>query len=58
MPFAWILLSPKELQQFSQSILALSIFISNIFFANNSGYFDGDANTKPLLHTWSLSVEE
>ena len=52
------LLLPASLKSFSKSALWLSFFSSNIFFKNESGYFDAAANTKPLLHTWSLSVEE
>jgi len=57
-PFAWVLLSPSDLTDFSQSLIAVSIFASNIFFWRESGYFDAAAELKPLLHTWSLAVEE
>lgn len=51
-------LTPAELQNFGQSVTAVSIFTSNIFFWRDSGYFSGASELKPLLHTWSLAVEE
>ena len=42
----------------ARSSLASIIFASNILFYRQSGYFDGDLDSNPLLHTWSLSVEE
>lgn len=57
-PFAWILLSPAELISFSKSLMAVQIFASNFFFWQDGGYFETAAELKPLLHTWSLAVEE
>ncbi|WP_293329330.1 acyltransferase family protein [Parvibaculum sp.] len=57
-PFAWFLLTPSNLKDFSQSIVATIGFSSNFLFWKESGYFDTDAALKPLLHTWSLAVEE
>ena len=57
-PFAWALLSPAELKSFGQSLIAVSTFTSNILFWQESGYFDIESELKPLLHTWSLAVEE
>lgn len=57
-PFAWWLLLPGELQDFFQSFAAASLSVSNILFWQESGYFAPDAELKPLLHTWSLGVEE
>lgn len=57
-PFAWIRLLPSDMKDFSQSLIAVSVFSSNILFWLESGYFDTAAELKPLLHTWSLSVEE
>jgi peptidoglycan/LPS O-acetylase OafA/YrhL len=57
-PFALMWLMPNELRAFSKSIVAVSFFVSNIFFWRQSGYFDTAAELKPLLHTWSLAVEE
>jgi peptidoglycan/LPS O-acetylase OafA/YrhL len=49
---------PSELESFAQSPMAISLFVSNMLFWRTSGYFDLAANEKPLLHTWSLGVEE
>lgn len=54
----WWLLSPNELERLGQSAIAATISISNVFFWSEVGYFDAASTTKPLLHTWSLSVEE
>tara|TARA_B110000503_G_scaffold50841_1_gene82171 strand:- start:8555 stop:10564 length:2010 start_codon:yes stop_codon:yes gene_type:complete len=57
-PFAWLWLTPIDLKEFGQSLVAVSTFSSNILFWLGSGYFDTAAELKPLLHTWSLAVEE
>jgi peptidoglycan/LPS O-acetylase OafA/YrhL len=57
-PFAWILLIPRDLKDFGESLAAVSTFSSNILFWLESGYFATEAGLKPLLHTWSLAVEE
>lgn len=57
-PFAWFWLLPSDMKDFSQSLVAVSVFASNILFWRESGYFDSAAELKPLLHTWSLAVEE
>lgn len=57
-PFAWFWLLPGDMKDFSQSLVAVSVFASNILFWQESGYFDTAADLKPLLHTWSLGVEE
>ena len=53
-----ILLPPAELRELAKTCLATIGFVANILFYNLSGYFDGQAELKPLLHTWSLAVEE
>ena len=58
LPFAWLWMSPVQLKDFSQSLIAVSTFISNILFWRESGYFAAASELKPLLHTWSLAVEE
>ena len=58
LPFAWLWLLPQDMKSFSQSLVAVSTFASNILFWRTSGYFDTAAELKPLLHTWSLAVEE
>lgn len=57
-PFAWMWMLPNQLKDFSQSLVAVSLFVSNILFWQESGYFDTATEEKPLLHTWSLAVEE
>ena len=57
-PFAWFWLLPIDMKDFSQSLIAVSFFASNILFWREGGYFDTAAELKPLLHTWSLAVEE
>jgi peptidoglycan/LPS O-acetylase OafA/YrhL len=52
------LLLPGDLNDLAHSVIAILLFVPNIFFLNQTGYFDHAAVTKPLLHTWSLGVEE
>jgi peptidoglycan/LPS O-acetylase OafA/YrhL len=49
---------PVELEEYSKSLASAVGSVSNIYFASTAGYFDAPAATKPLLHTWSLGVEE
>jgi peptidoglycan/LPS O-acetylase OafA/YrhL len=49
---------PVELEEYSRSLASAVGSISNIFFAATADYFDAPAESKPLLHTWSLGVEE
>jgi len=58
LPFAWGLMMPGYLADFAKSLIAVCVFASNIYFWRSSGYFDATAEGKPLLHTWSLAVEE
>lgn len=58
LPLAWWCLLPKDLRSFSTSLAAVSLFVSNVLFWLQSGYFGTAAQYKPLLHTWSLAVEE
>lgn len=55
---SWILLTPDDFKNFSQSALYMLFFISNLWFFLNGSYLDGSSELMPLLHTWSLSVEE
>lgn len=57
-PFAWLWMLPSEFKDFSQSLVGAATFSSNILFWRESGYFAAAAELKPLLHTWSLAVEE
>lgn len=55
---ALFLLMPGELEGYGESVAATSLFASNFLFFSEAGYFDGPAELKPLLHTWSLAIEE
>lgn len=52
------LLSPQHLERLGQSVFYALGFSSNFFFYSEAGYFDTSADFKPLLHMWSLAVEE
>jgi len=58
LPFSWLWLLPSDLNDFSKSLIVVPIFSSNFLFVNQSGYFDTAIELKPLIHTWSLAVEE
>ena len=55
---AYATMLPGELVAFAKSMLATALFSSNLFFHQSSGYFAPAAHAMPLLHTWSLAVEE
>src|ERR1700761_6021086 len=55
---AAILLLPTDFKDYGRSLLSQSVFSSNIYFYFKSDYFDTPSLLKPILHTWSLSVEE
>lgn len=54
----YFLHNPIEYEDLAYSTLAQSFFSANIYYLFSSGYFDTSAETKPLLHLWSLAVEE
>lgn len=56
--FGYYHLLPVRFKDLSNSALAALLFSSNIFFWKTTGYFAGPAELKPLLHIWSLAVEE
>ncbi len=56
--FAYWLLLPDELQNFGWALGSAGLFLTNFVFAGSSGYFDPIAEQSPLLHLWSLAVEE
>ncbi|CTQ55902.1 O-acetyltransferase OatA [Roseibium album] len=56
--FALLWMPPSQLVFYSQTLVSIALFSSNIFFWKNSGYFEAAAEFNPLIHTWSLSVEE
>jgi peptidoglycan/LPS O-acetylase OafA/YrhL len=55
---AWIALMPREFLAFARTLIATPLFAANFMFLGEDGYFDAASLTKPLLHTWSLGVEE
>ena len=57
-PIAFKTLLPRDLIVFGESLLTSSFFSSNFLFWREAGYFDTETELKPLIHTWSLSVEE
>ena len=54
----YLVFETKDLGNLAHSAIANSLFLSNVFFYMQTGYFDAAAELKPLLHTWSLSLEE
>ncbi|MBK2054633.1 acyltransferase, partial [Francisella noatunensis] len=58
--FAWLILLPQDLLNYAKSMVSVIASISNLFFFKtlSFGYFATDSSTIPLLHTWSLGVEE
>ena len=58
LPAAYCLMPPRGMQEFAHTMGASSLFVSNMELYRSTGYFDGAAELKPLLHTWSLAVEE
>jgi len=57
-PVAWFSMLPDDLENFGQSVVATILFSNNILLHLTSGYWDVSSEFKPLLHTWSLGVEE
>ena len=56
--FGWIALFPDEYSQLAKHIFSAAAFFLNFILVQESGYFDNSSITKPMLHLWSLSVEE
>lgn len=55
---AWAVLTPEDFKPFAQSLTASALFGSNLLYAREVDYFYSAAGMKPLLHTWTLGVEE
>ncbi len=55
---ACIVLLPEQLRHYGGSMVSSVLFTANIYFHGKTGYFDAPAADKPLLHVWSLAVEE
>lgn len=56
--FGWFVLFTDEYERFGKHLTGGIGFISNFIFWQESGYFDSTSETKPLLHLWSLAIEE
>jgi peptidoglycan/LPS O-acetylase OafA/YrhL len=56
--FGWYVLFIHEHVQLGQHIIGSTTFTSNFLLLSESGYFDSSADSKPLLHLWSLAIEE
>ncbi|MBU0689642.1 MAG: acyltransferase [Gammaproteobacteria bacterium] len=54
----YFLLLPFDFGQFGKSLQFTAVYLTNLVFARQQGYFDLSREVKPLLHTWSLSIEE
>ena len=55
---ALLLMLPGDVAEFGVSLRDSALFVSNFLFYRQTGYFNGPSDLKPLLHTWSLSIEE
>src|SRR5262249_31017854 len=53
-----LLMMPSDMAEFGRSLVSSAAFVSNHFFYHLADYFGGPSEQKPLLHTWSLSIEE
>ncbi len=58
MPMIFFVLAPFQLKDYAQSVAATLVYLSNALFFREAGYFAVEAAQKPLLHTWSLAIEE
>ena len=58
LPFAFRLMLPDEFASFAQALISVLFFVSNVYFWQTTDYFSRAAEESPLLHTWSLGVEE
>ncbi|MHC2573960.1 peptidoglycan/LPS O-acetylase OafA/YrhL [Rhizobium leguminosarum] len=56
--FGWFALLPEEYKELGKHIAGGAGFVSNLVLWSESGYFDSAAEVKPLLHLWSLGIEE
>jgi peptidoglycan/LPS O-acetylase OafA/YrhL len=56
--FGWFFLFTDDFRRLGSHILRASVFLSNFILWREAGYFDNAAETKPLLHLWSLGIEE
>lgn len=55
---AYFILLPFEFREYGKTLIVSTVYLSNVYFFRQTGYFDTASDEKALLHTWSLSVEE
>ncbi len=55
---AWLLLLPDQMHSFATSLGCAAIFLANIFYMMHAGYFSPNSLEDPLIHLWTLSIEE
>ena len=55
---AYFIMSPEEMSEFGRSLASSALFGANFHFYGTTDYFALEAQERPLLHTWSLSIEE
>jgi len=58
LPFAWLLMPTKQFNEFSVAVGSIPLFSQNFLFWSQVDYFATSAEINPLLHTWSLAIEE
>jgi peptidoglycan/LPS O-acetylase OafA/YrhL len=58
LPLAWLWMLPVQIQALTRSMVAAVVFVPNLYFWSTTQYFGTAAEELPLLHTWSLGVEE
>ena len=56
--YGWLVLTAGEYQQLGRHVASGAAFLANFMFWREAGYFDNAADTKPMLHLWSLGIEE
>ncbi|MDC3172028.1 acyltransferase [Pelagibacteraceae bacterium] len=57
-PLAYLLMTPDMYKEFGKQLIAVQIFLSNFYFWNEINYFSPSVDLNPLIHSWSLAVEE
>ena len=57
-PFSIYFMNSNDLKLYSKSVLSVILFVSNFHFWKKGGYFGTESDLEPLLHTWSLGIEE
>ena len=58
LPFSYMWMMPEQLEDFAASVVTVALSLSNFFFLSQVDYFAPRADLQPLLHTWSLAIEE